>query len=134
MIKLLGLHIHWTTYLKYVKLSHSSLQATGTGITTMNSSSETNFSELMTNSGCCLVRIMSHNHRILHMADLVSNVAKVSPDRWNIPAYKKGHKKIQPNDWISWFNRNRENRIWTCDPYVPNVVLYQAELLPEKIK
>lgn len=78
MIKLLGLHIHWTTYLKYVKLSHSSLQAMGTGITTMNSSSETNFSELMTNSGCCLVGIMSHNHRILHMADLVSNVAKVS--------------------------------------------------------
>lgn len=93
MIKLLGLHIHWTTYLKYVKLSHSSLQAMGTGITTMNSSSETNFSELMTNSGCCLVGIMSHNHRILHMADLVSNVAKVSPDRWNTPTYKKGHKK-----------------------------------------
>ncbi len=25
---------------------------------------------------------------------------------------------------------SRENKIWTCDPYVPNVVLYQAELLP----
>jgi len=99
MIKLLGLHIHWTTYLKYVKLSHSSLQAMGTGITTMNSSSETNFSELMTNSGCCLVGIMSHNHRILHMADLVSNVAKVSPDRWNTHAYKKGHKK-NPAKWL----------------------------------
>ena len=25
----------------------------------------------------------------------------------------------------------RENRIRTCDPYVPNVVLYQTELLPD---
>ena len=49
-------------------------------------------------------------------------------------SFKKGHKKSQSIDWFSWFNRNRENRIWTCDPYVPNVVLYQAELLPENIK
>ena len=27
---------------------------------------------------------------------------------------------------------NRENRIRTCDPLVPNQVLYQAELLPVK--
>ena len=27
--------------------------------------------------------------------------------------------------------RNRENRIRTCDPLVPNQVLYQAELFPE---
>ena len=26
---------------------------------------------------------------------------------------------------------NREDRIRTCDPLVPNQVLYQAELLPE---
>ena len=25
----------------------------------------------------------------------------------------------------------REDRIWTCDPLVPNQVLYQAELLPD---
>ncbi len=30
--------------------------------------------------------------------------------------------------------KNREDRIRTCDPLVPNQVLYQAELLPEKIK
>ncbi len=29
--------------------------------------------------------------------------------------------------------KNRENKIWTCDPYVPNVVLYQAELLPDDL-
>ena len=27
---------------------------------------------------------------------------------------------------------NREDRIRTCDPLVPNQVLYQAELLPDK--
>ena len=27
---------------------------------------------------------------------------------------------------------NRENRIRTCDPLVPNQVLYQTELFPEK--
>ena len=27
-------------------------------------------------------------------------------------------------------SRNREDRIRTCDPLVPNQVLYQAELLP----
>ena len=28
---------------------------------------------------------------------------------------------------------NREDRIRTCDPLVPNQVLYQAELLPDKM-
>ena len=32
---------------------------------------------------------------------------------------------------LSW-SKNREDKIRTCDPYVPNVVLYQAELLPGK--
>ena len=27
--------------------------------------------------------------------------------------------------------KNREDRIRTCDPLVPNQVLYQAELLPD---
>ena len=29
---------------------------------------------------------------------------------------------------------SREDRIRTCDPYVPNVVRYRAALLPEKDK
>ena len=29
---------------------------------------------------------------------------------------------------------NREDRIRTCDPLVPNQVLYQAELLPDKMQ
>ena len=29
--------------------------------------------------------------------------------------------------------KNRKNRIRTCDPLVPNQVLYQAELFPEVI-
>ncbi len=31
---------------------------------------------------------------------------------------------------ISTVFHNREDRIRTCDPLVPNQVLYQAELLP----
>ena len=32
------------------------------------------------------------------------------------------------------FLKSREDRIRTCDPLVPNQVLYQAELLPDKQK
>ena len=31
-----------------------------------------------------------------------------------------------------YVKQSREDRIRTCDPLVPNQVLYQAELLPEK--
>ena len=31
-----------------------------------------------------------------------------------------------------YVKKSREDRIRTCDPLVPNQVLYQAELLPEK--
>ena len=35
--------------------------------------------------------------------------------------------------FVNFENSHREDRIRTCDPLVPNQVLYQAELLPDKM-
>ena len=35
------------------------------------------------------------------------------------------------SDFFRYGYDNREDRIRTCDPLVPNQVLYQAELLPD---
>ena len=42
------------------------------------------------------------------------------------------HRSVFKVQCISYENNGREDRIRTCDPLVPNQVLYQAELLPEK--
>jgi hypothetical protein len=45
------------------------------------------------------------------------------------PAWKAG---VLPLNYTRIEKNGREDRIRTCDPHVPNVVLYQAEPLPDK--
>ena len=35
---------------------------------------------------------------------------------------------------LLWFLNGREDRIWTCNPLVPNQMLYQVEPLPEMVR
>ena len=63
--------------------------------------------------------------------DLLWRIA--GSNRWP-PACKAGAlpAELSPHN-IYYVITNREDRIRTCDPLVPNQVLYQAELLPEII-
>ena len=50
---------------------------------------------------------------------------------------KKSHRKV--TFWLAYLslfecNDGRDDTIWTCDPLVPNQVLYQAELHPVKME
>ena len=47
------------------------------------------------------------------------------------PRYQLG--RLEFYHWTTPANQYRDDTIWTCDPLVPNQVLYQAELHPDII-